>query len=183
MHHAGNHMIDPSLLFEKAQLQPGMHIADFGCGRTGHIVFPAARVIGERGAIYAVDILKPVLEEINKRAASSAMHNIHTIWANLERPGATAISQKNLDIGFLVNVLVQSDHRHEILDEVYRLLKPKSRLVVVDWARRGLQFGPEDQRYVDFEDIKQWARGHHFAVQEEFECGPYHHGMVLYKHD
>ena len=59
-------MVDPQLLFEKAQLQPGMHIADLGCGRLGHIVFPALKFVGETGLIYAVDILKDVLEDIKQ---------------------------------------------------------------------------------------------------------------------
>ena len=69
-HHVGDQMIDPALLFEKAQLQQGMHIADFGCGRTGHLLFPATRILGERGLIYGIDILKDVLQVVSKRAAS-----------------------------------------------------------------------------------------------------------------
>lgn len=182
-YHSGNQMVDPQLLFQKAQLQPDMHVADFGCGRTGHLVFPATKIIGERGVVYAVDILKNVLEEIKKRAALSAIFNIHTVWADLEHVGKTAIPQKSLDVGFLVNTLVQSDKRRGILDEIYRLLKDKARLIVVDWTRKGLPFGPHDKRLVDFEDVKQWAVQHGFTVQEEFGVGPYHKGLVLYKHD
>ena len=67
MYHSGNQMIDVHRLFEKAQIRPSMHVADFGCGKTGHIIFPVAKIIGEMGVVYAVDILQEVLLEIKKK--------------------------------------------------------------------------------------------------------------------
>lgn len=183
MFHSGNEMIDPSVLFEKAQLQPGAHAADLGCGQTGHIVFPAAQVIGETGVMYAVDIIKDVLEQIHKRAASAGLLNVHTVWADLEQVGKTAIPAHSLDVAFLVNTLVQSNNRTAMLDEAARFLKDKSRFVIVDWARKGLAFGPPDDRFVHFDEIKQWAAAHGFVVQEEFDMGRFHRGMVLFRHE
>ena len=182
-YHSGNQLVDPLLLFEKVQLQPGMHIADFGCGRTGHVIFPATKVLGETGLIYAVDILKEVLEVIHKRAASSAIHTIQTVWSDIEEVGATAIVPNSLDIIFLVNTLSHVDNRHGVLEEAKRLLKDKARLVIVDWKTKGLQFSPDDERFVDFDNIAQWCTLHGLVVQEEFAVGPHHHGMILYKHD
>ncbi|MEK7856546.1 MAG: hypothetical protein AAB288_10680 [Acidobacteriota bacterium] len=54
MYHSGHKLINPYLLFEKARLAPNMHIADFGCGDTGHLIFPAAKIIGEDGVVYAL---------------------------------------------------------------------------------------------------------------------------------
>ena len=52
-----NLLVDPGLLFQKAQLQRGMYVADFGADQSGHIVFPAALLLGEKGLVYAVNIL------------------------------------------------------------------------------------------------------------------------------
>jgi ubiquinone/menaquinone biosynthesis C-methylase UbiE len=182
-YHSGNQMVDPQVLFDKAHLQPGMHVADFGCGRTGHVIFPAAKAVGVRGIVYAVDILKDALEAIKKRAAINSMMNVHTVWTNLEWVGKTAIPPRSLDTVFIVNVLDQSDNRHGILEEAYRLLKDKGRLLIVDWFKKGLQFGPLDQRFLDFDDVKQWSKLRGFVLQEEFDTGPYHKGLVLYKHE
>ena len=178
-------MVDPQLLFRKARLEAGMHVADFGCGRTGHLVFPSARAVGAQVLVYAVDIKKDVLEGIEKRAALSAIHHIQTVWANLEEMKHTAIPEKGLDVAFLVNTLFQIDHdkRRAALTEMARFLKDKARFVIVDWARRGLAFSPAEERFVSFPDIREWAREQGFAVQEEFDVGPYHRGLVLYKHD
>ena len=142
MYSVGNQLIDPHLLFEKARLHPGMHIADLGCGRTGHIVFPGSMAVGEHGLVYAVDVLKDVLENVRKRAAMENLVNVHTIWSDLEKQGSTSIPEHNLDVGFVVNVLCQAQNRLAILDEAFRLLKEKARLIVVDWSRNSLPFAP-----------------------------------------
>ena len=183
-YHTGNEMVDPYLLFKKAHMQSGMHVADFGCGRTGHIIFPGAMILGEDGVMYAVDVLKDVLEIIEKRSRlNNKLLNIKTVWSDLERVGATAIPEKSLNIVFIVNTLCQSNNRHGILEEAKRLLKEKSRMIIVDWSRKGLSFGPDDARFVDFENLKKWAKMHGLSVQEEFEVGKFHRGLVFFKQD
>lgn len=183
MYHSGNQMVDPYILFKKAHIQAGMHVADFGCGQTGHIVFPCAKKLGSKGIMYAVDIIKDVLRQIERRARSNSLLNIHTVWSDLEKVGHTAIPPKSLDVAFLVNTLVQVRDRNAVLDEVNRTLKEKSRLIVVEWIKKGLAFGPKDEDFIDFEIIDTWARNNNFVVQESFDMGMFHRGIVLYKHE
>lgn len=182
-YHSGNQLLDPYLLFEKAHLQQGMHIADFGCGKTGHIIFPAAKVIGDKGIIYAVDILQETLAEVRRRAQLENLLNVHTVWADLERVGYTAIPERSLDVGFIINCLYQSQDRIGMLTESLRLLKEKARLVIVDWEKRCGALGPSDEQMVNFAEIKNWARGNNLFLQEEFKAGPYHKGLVFFRHD
>jgi len=181
-YHSGNQMVDPYVVFEKARMHTGMHVADFGCGQTGHMIFPVSKIIGEGGVVYAVDILKKVLEQIKKRSASSAMINVQTVWGDLEIENGVAIPKKVLDVGLLINTLVQTDDHKKVLDNILPLFKDKARIVVVDWFKKGLVFGPSQDRFIDFEEIKNWAKQNGFAVQEEFDMGKYHKGLVLYKH-
>ena len=183
VYHSGNQLIDPYLIFEKVHLSPGMHVADLGCGKTGQIIFPAAKMLGERSLLYAVDIVKDVLEIINKRAKIENFVNVHTIWSDVERIGKTAIPQNSLDVVFLVNTLHQSENRHAILEEAKRLMKKKARLAIVDWIEDSLSFAPKKERLVNFTDIKSWAKMHGMAIQEEFLMGKYHQGIVLYRYE
>ena len=47
MTHVGNALLDTTILLEKARIASGMHVADFGCGKTGHVVFPVSFSVGE----------------------------------------------------------------------------------------------------------------------------------------
>lgn len=176
-------MVDPELLFQKAQIQPGMHIADLGCGRTGHIVFPASKIVGEDGLVYAVDIVKEILQVVNKRAKASNILNVHTVWADIEQVGYTAIPAHSLDVAFLINTLVHAEDVGAMLQETKRLLKEKARVVVVDWYKRGLTFGPDDENYINFEEVKSWARENGLTLQEEFDVGNFHYGLVFFQHE
>lgn len=178
-----NLLIDPELLFQKARLQSGMHVADFGTDRGGHIVFPASIILGEKGLMYAVDILKPILENIRKKAELDALHNIHPIWSDLEK-GKTAIPEKSLDVVFIINTLSFCEQPNQILAEAKRLLRDKARLLIVDWKEKMTSvIGPKDDHFVDFDQIKAWAKKEGFLIQEEFAAGKYHHGIVLFQHD
>ncbi len=183
MYHSGNQMIDPYIIFEKARITSGMHVADFGCGRTGHMIFPIAKILSDTGIVYAVDILKDVLENIKRRAQENGLINIQTVWGDLERENGVAIPSRVLDVVLVVNTLVQTTNHIQVLDNVLPLLKEKARIVVVDWVEKGLVFGPNDDRYIDFLEIKNWAKQNGLAVQEEFGAGKYHRGVVLYKNE
>ena len=181
MTHVGNALLDTTILLEKARIASGMHVADFGCGKTGHVVFPVSFGVGEEGVVYAVDILQDALISIDKRAKSQAMHNIHTIWSDLERVGKTCIPENSLDVVYIVNVLSIAHNRHAYLEEAQRLLKNKGRIIVVDWVPSELPIAPENEMCLAFDNIEQWARMSGFGIQEKFPVGKYHEGMVLYR--
>src|SRR3989339_2154374 len=141
-YHSGNNLIDAKLLLEKSHIQEAMHIVDLGCGRTGHVVFSGSKAVGEKGIVYAVDILKDVLESIRRRAALEAIHNVETIWADIEQLGGLSIAPRTLDVAFFVNVLFHFEDYTKPLQEAARVLKDKSRIVVVDWMRRLAAIGP-----------------------------------------
>ncbi len=182
-YHGGNQLVNIHRTLETAHVLPGMHVADLGCGRTGNVVFPLAQVVGEHGMVYAVDIMKDVLAEIDKRARLENFHNVFTVWADLEHPGGLTIPEGTLDIGFFVNTLFHFPNIEACLDEAYRTLAAKSRLVVVDWIKSDLPFGPNDDQLIDFGRVEAWARSKGFAVQEHFQPGDHHAGVVFYKHD
>lgn len=182
-YHLGNQLIDPALLFEKAMLTPGMHIADFGSGRTGHIVFPAAVIVGDKGIVYAVDVIPAALEAIQKRADVEGLGCIKTVWADLEKPGSVAIPEKTLDAVFMSNLLYHFVDFTVVLNEAKRLLRDKARIVIVDWVRKLGILGPRNDRFVNFNNLIAWARDNSFAVQDQGAMGAYHRYMVLFRHE
>lgn len=181
MYHAGNKLIDPALLFRKVGLQRGMTVAVFGTGRTGHIVFPAARIVGAEGNVYAIDIMRDILTIIQKRAAEEKTPQVRTVWSDLEQVGKTAVPKDSIDIAFLINILGFVDDRQSVLLEAMRLVKIYGKILVVDWKKCCLPLCPPANRFVDFMDLKAWALAHRLSIEEEFGAGKYHAGVVLKK--
>ncbi len=177
----GNILLDAGYLLKKAQIEEGMKVADFGCGATGHFVFSSADLVGKNGMVYAVDILKTVLETIKRRVKQDAYENIETVWTNLEVFGATKIESGSLDAGLLINTLYQSHKRAEILRESIRMIKKGGRLMIVEWKNIASPLGPPAKERVKADLIKIAARKLGLDLFEEFEAGQYHYGMLFVK--
>ncbi|MEK7557747.1 MAG: methyltransferase domain-containing protein [Patescibacteria group bacterium] len=177
----GNALIDTALILTKAHVSEKMKVADLGCGTSGHFIFPVAKIVGKKGIIYAVDILKTVLETIGKRARIENYDNVKTVWSNLEVFGATKIESVSIDISFLINTLYQSHKRVEIIREAIRLIKQGGRLVIVEWKNVAIPFGPPAEERVNKELMVVTANRFGMQLEDEFDAGPYHYGLIFVK--
>jgi len=68
-------------ILSKIGIEEKQKTAELGCGNFGFFVFPLAEKVGREGKVYAVDILKPTLEEINKVSKTNGLKQIETIWS------------------------------------------------------------------------------------------------------
>lgn len=177
----GSTLLDAGLVLTKAQIGDKKKVAHLGCGASGHFVFPSAKMVGKRGQIYAVDILKAVLERVDRQSRQENLANIQTVWSDLEVFGATKIESSSLDSALLINVLYESKKRAEILREAIRLLKKDGRLVVVEWKNIATPFGPPIEDRVRQDLLETAARKLGLTLEEEFVAGPYHYGTVFVK--
>lgn len=177
----GNSLLDAKLILSKIGTKEGMKVADLGCGASGHFVFPSARIVGKKGTVYAVDILKTILATIEKRAKLENFQNIRTVWSDLEIFGATKIEAGSLDAAYLINTLYQSKKRLEIIREGVRLIKKGGRLVIVEWKSSALPFGPSPEDRVEEDLLKNNSTNIGLVVEEEFEAGEYHYGIIFAK--
>ena len=177
----GNALLDAKFILARAQIKEGMQVADLGCGASGHFVFPSARIVGKKGTVYAVDIMKTILQSIEKRAKLENLQNIQTVWSDLEIFGATKIDSGKLDVAMLINTLYQSKKRIEIVREAVRLIKKGGKLIVVEWKNSALPFGPSIENRVEKDLLKNGSAKLGLKIEEEFEAGDYHYGIIFDK--
>ena len=179
---AGNSvLLDVNYILRKAGIGEEMRVAALGCGASGHFVFPSAELVGKGGLVYAVDILKPVLENIKRRAKLENYENIETVWSNLEIFNATKIESGSLDVDFLINTMYQSHKRGEMMREAARLLKKDGRLLIVEWKNIASPFGPPPSERVDINQVKAVGKKLGLNIQAEFEAGQFHYGVLFSK--
>lgn len=181
MSDGGITLVDPRKIFGEIGLNAGMRVADLGCGRTGHFVFLAARAVGETGVVYAVDILKDVLENIKSRVRSEGYENIRPVWSDLEKLGGTPVPEKSLDACFMVNVMFQFKDRAAAVKEAGRLLKDGGFLVVVDWAKKLGPLGPAPELMVTPEAAAAAATPAGLKEVKNLPAGDYHFCSIFKK--
>lgn len=174
-------MLDINIVLSNAKLEEGMKMADFGCGSVGHFVFPAAQIVGEKGTVYAIDIQRPVLESLKRKQRQENIKNVKPLWSNLEIFNSTKIEANSLDVVLLANTLYQSHKRAEIIREAVRVLKKDGRLVIVEWKKVSIPFGPPVEERVDIHSLKKAAQKLGLNYNKEFFIGTYHFGLIFNK--
>ncbi len=174
-------LLNPKAIFETIDLAEGMKVGDLGCGNSGYFTFIAARIVGEKGTVYAVDVQKTVVENIKHQAEWSNVINIVPIWSNLEIYQATKIPDGTLDMALLTNVLHQSQKRSAIVKEATRMLKSGGKLLVTEWKRSHIPFGPSVELRVNKEEVITTALHNGLNLEKDFEAGPYHFGLLFIK--
>jgi ubiquinone/menaquinone biosynthesis C-methylase UbiE len=177
----GNELINAKEFLAKIGLEEGMVVGDLGCGARGYFSLQAAKMVGSRGLVYAVDILQSALKGVESSAKLLGINNIKTVWSDLEIYGATKIPEKSLDIALLINILFQTKEDEKIIKEAIRLIKPNGKLVICDWKRTGAPFGPLVEDRVDPEELKKIVSDLGLKLEKEFEAGPYHFALVFKK--
>ncbi|MDP3964562.1 MAG: methyltransferase domain-containing protein [bacterium] len=175
----GNELLDAQKLIQKANVSFGMTVADLGCGGSGIFTLQSAKKVGDKGVVYAVDILKSVLASVISKARMQGINNVRTVWSNLEIYQATKIATASLDRALLINMLFQSKKQKEIFQETKRMMKREAMLLVVDWKPHGAPFGPLEKDRIPPERIQAMAKDLGFEQLEAFEAGPFHYGFVF----
>lgn len=179
---SGRSYLDPVKLLERGGVSAGMRVGDFGVGGAAYFGIQAAKMVGDRGMIYAFDVLKPALSSAVSKAKLEGCRNFKPVWSDLEIVGgARGVKDRSLDFGILVNVLHQSKRQKEILAESARMLKPGARLLIVEWLRGGEAFGPKREQVVPAERILELCSQVGLAPFDQFEAGQFHYGLIVVK--
>lgn len=172
--------LNPIQILKDLNIEEGMDIADFGAG-SGYMAFPAAKMIGKKGTIYALDVNKTVIAHLQKEAKQKNLSNIKTAWTNLEMVNHNPIKPNTIDLVLIVNMLFESNKYYEVLKEACRILKPSGKTVIIDWIKQATPFGPPLDERVNLEKLKQTAYSLGLNKIKEIKPGPYHFGLIFKK--
>lgn len=116
---------------DAAGLRPGLRVADIGAGSGLFTLLFAGRV-GERGRVYAVDIVPGFLDQIRARAAAAGLGNVETVLAAAD---AVRLPAGSVDLAFVCDTYHHFEYPQSTLASIHRALKPRGELVVVDFKR------------------------------------------------
>ncbi len=175
---SGTELINPFKLLERVGIQIGWQVADLGCGSTGHFVIPAAQLVGADGNVYAVDIRRDVLERLDKLIKQEQLHNIQTVWSDIDVYGAARIPDNSLDLCLLINNLFISQNKPALIREMARLTKPGGRVIIVEWKAEPTPIGPSEDHRLSVEQSKQICESQFLEFLDEIEVGHSHYGLM-----
>ncbi len=117
----------PINILKELDIKQGYHVLDFGCGPGGYS-FSASRLIGSNGKVFALDINPLAIDRVKKIAFKNRFDNIEEILSDCK----TNLSDNSIDVILLFDVYHDLDNKVQVLEELYRVLKPEGILSVSD---------------------------------------------------
>jgi demethylmenaquinone methyltransferase/2-methoxy-6-polyprenyl-1,4-benzoquinol methylase len=134
---------DPYKALNAAGLEPGQSVLEVGCG-PGFFTIPAARIVGEKGGVCALDINPLAVERVQQRIEQEGVTNVETILADAAHTG---LPGQSFDLAFVFGFARPIGGMGNILTELHRLLKPAGILSVEGRPRiPGELFCPLDRQ-------------------------------------
>ena len=109
-------------------IQEGMIVVDYGCG-PGRYTTEFARIVGESGKVYAIDIHELAIEAVRKKIAKRGIHKVEALLAhgyNCGLPDAVADVVCAIDMFFGVREPIV------FLEELKRITNADGLLVIDD---------------------------------------------------
>jgi ubiquinone/menaquinone biosynthesis C-methylase UbiE len=111
---------------QKSGVRGDQTVMDFGCG-SGHFTIAAARMVGNNGKVYALDVHPLAIEAVKRKAANEGLSNVRTILSDRD----TGLPDESVDVVLLYRTFHLVDDKQGLLDELHRVLKPDCVLSVV----------------------------------------------------
>lgn len=148
-------MHDPEVVFGELALKEGDCFLDMGCG-PGDYALRASRIVGNSGAIYALDKQQYLLDVLTEKADCQGLWNIRAMVSDITGP--LPIKDGCIDVCLLSTVLHifnLAEVKKNLFNEIRRVLKPCGRVAIIDCKKEEQRFGPPIQMRLSPEEIEE----------------------------
>jgi ubiquinone/menaquinone biosynthesis C-methylase UbiE len=165
----------PHEVLTALNLKPGEIIADIGAG-SGYFTFRLAHFVGDRGRVYAVDVSPDMIRHINRRIREAKSTNIVSILADPDDP---LLPDQSVHRFFICDVWHHVENPKKYLSLMKRMLKPGGEIVMIDFHKKDLPFGPPTQMKIAREDLIKQVETNGFRLTKEHTFLPYQYFLVF----
>jgi precorrin-6B methylase 2 len=119
----------PSALLDALQIKRGQVLADVGAG-SGYFTWRLARLTGQEGRVYAVDVQPEMLELLSRNMTSRGVTNIVPVLGTITN---VTLPPRSIDLALLVDVYHEFSHPQEMITSLCQAMKPGGRIVLVEY--------------------------------------------------
>jgi ubiquinone/menaquinone biosynthesis C-methylase UbiE len=156
-------------IISKLNLELGDHVADIGC-HEGYMTMKLAKVVGQKGKVYAVDVQQNRLDKLNTHLKQSSITNVTTIKGDYDNPNLTTNST---DGALIIDTYHEMDQHDAMLRNIKLALKTGGRLVICEpiaSSRKDLSRAEQERKH---------ELGMNYALEDLQKAG----FRIIYKQD
>jgi ubiquinone/menaquinone biosynthesis C-methylase UbiE len=148
--------------FKSIGMKKGQAVLDFGCGE-GHYSLPAAKLVGERGKLYAVDKDKQALDRLAQIAGENNIKNIEVI----KEESIPSLEDDSIDIILCYDVVHYLKDRKAIYHEFHRVLRPEGVFSLYPKHHKN-DYPLMELAHMKLEDVIKEVEESGFSLQHKF---------------
>jgi ubiquinone/menaquinone biosynthesis C-methylase UbiE len=166
-------LIDRERFLELLGLTAGEILVDLGSGQ-GNYTILAAETVGPEGKVYAFDAWPQGIEELKTRAAERGLANVDAAVADIRH--GLPLADRTVDVCLMATVLhdlVEDDLGERALAECARVIKPRGRLVVVEFKKIDGPPGPPIGIRLSADEVEALVVPAGFTVTRVGDVGPH----------
>ena len=115
---------NPDKILKAAGLEESQKVREVGCG-PGFFTIPAARIVGDEGHVYAVDVHPRAVARVKKKVEKMALENVTPMCINASNTGLPGGS---VDLAFLFGLRYIAGGLESVISELHRVVKPEGLL-------------------------------------------------------
>ena len=156
--------MDGESMLKSAGIKENDVVLEVGCG-PGFFTIPAAKIVGDNGFVYAIDINPFAIKKVDKKLLREDIKNVKTMLVDVTE---STLEDKSITIAFFFGVIHSlMDVLDETINEMHRILEDQGTMVIQkSWkstkdlikkiTEKGLfDFIEEKKRIVIFKKINQ----------------------------
>lgn len=165
---------DPEAILTDIGVKPLSVFVDIGCG-DGFFTIPAARMVGDMGTVYAVDIDATAIGKLKEKADAEGLHNLAL---RVDKAENTVFCRACADFVFFGIDLHDFANPAQVLANARKMLKLTGKVVDLDWKKIETPFGPPLAKRFSEERAVQMMDTAGFTIETVKEIKPYFYLVV-----
>jgi ubiquinone/menaquinone biosynthesis C-methylase UbiE len=168
----------PELCLSQFNVEPGMVVADLGCG-IGAYTFELAHRVTSTGKVIAVDVQKNLVDTLANECKQRSLHHVTVLWDDMDDSNGIALNDASIDRIVIANILFQLDDIQKFATEVKRILKSNGQVLIIEWSDSFGGLGPTLQHVVTPERTQEIFEKVGLYIHKKITAGDHHYGFVL----
>jgi ubiquinone/menaquinone biosynthesis C-methylase UbiE len=168
----------PSICLSQFNVEPGMVVADLGCGM-GAYTFELASRVGPTGKVFAVEIQKNLVDTLANECKNRNLTNVSVLWDDMDDTNGMGLQDSSFDRVIIANTLFQIEDIQKLALEVKRILKPKGMVLLVDWSESFGGIGPASQYVVTQSRAQEIFEKAGLYTVKSINAGEHHYGFIV----
>jgi ubiquinone/menaquinone biosynthesis C-methylase UbiE len=165
----------PGKAIAALEIQPGQAVADIGAG-SGYYSVRLARIVGERGRVYATDIQPEMLAIIKKKIDAEQLANVELVLATETDP---RLPENGVDLALMVDVYHELVQPQTVLRALKRVLRKGGRLVLVEFRKESEWVPIREEHKMSVREARLELEAEGYTFDRVIDVLPWQHILVF----